>query len=717
MERMTDPFRDVHFGAAAGLSVSYRSAMTGYEEGLADGIYAALGWNGSGYSAWTRNLPGPAVLATAEFAEPQAFALEVDGQSLCSHWQLAGFDKHEEEKGLHAVVTLRHAVRSAEVQVHTLLDGTAILTRWISVTNTGDGPLALGRVAPLSGGLHVVPRWRDHVHGGTPYRLGYPEYSAILHEGGFRWHDLPNAGYYVGSRFLRKRHRHPMFVLEDRATGAHFVCQLAWSGGYRFVFDLNSEGTDAHLWFQALMDAPAPLRVVAPAETVNSAEVHIGMLFGDLDDCVNAMHEHVRRSVMQPQARGRGLWIESGIGPEEVMSQDAVLHHADAAAGIGAEVFFIDASWYSPPDETERWFARVGDWQANAERYPMGIDGIRDHVHAKGMLFGLWMEPERFGVDSGAFAEHSDWCTVGYDGRVRGEVAGGGGMVDLAKPDAAAWVEAQMAGVIERYQLDFFRLDFNATTASPFSCNERDGYLENSDWRYHEAFYATMERLRARFPEVIFEACASGGGRTDLGTVRAFCHTWVTDWQRAPRSFAITNGMTMCLPPEHVDRLLNGQDGFTTASLDFQVRLLLFVRPTIGSATQLGFTPNSVQIARIRHAVELYKEFVRPMLPSSRIFHHTPEMIGPDPKGTGILEVASRERDRAMMGLFQLSDPDHEERRVRFRGLDASGAYRVTLDTGGECFEADGRTVTMDGLTVRLGRALTSELLLAERIR
>ena len=62
------------------------------------------------------------------------------------------------------------------------------------------------------------------------------------------------------------------------------------------------------------------------------------------------------------------------------MSQEAVLHHADAAAGIGAEVFFIDASWYSPPDETERWFARVGDWQANAERYPMGIDGIRAHV-------------------------------------------------------------------------------------------------------------------------------------------------------------------------------------------------------------------------------------------------------------------------------------------------------------------------------------------------
>ena len=558
-DNVTEAFRDVRFVESAGLWISYRSKMTGYEEGLSDGIYASLGWNGAGYSAWTRNEPGPAVLAATSFAEPQAFALEVDGQSLRSHWEHVSSKENEEENGLHAVVALRHELKPVEVEVHTLLDGSSILTRWIAVRNTGKQPVALGGVAPLSGGQQTIARWRDHVEGETPYRLGYMEYAGHLHEGGFRWHELPNSGYFIGSRYLRPRYRHPMFVLEDRATGAHFVCQFAWSGGYRFVFDLDCEGADAHLWFQVLMDAPSPLRMIEPGEVVSSARVHIGMMFGDLDDCVNEMHEHVRRSVMLPQARGRGMWIESGIGPEEVMSQDAVLQHIDVATEIGAEVFFIDASWYSPSDETSKWYARVGDWEPDTDRYPIGIEGIRDYARSKGLLFGLWMEPERFGLDSEAFKEHSDWCTVGYDGKILGEVAGGGGMVDLAKPEAAAWVEAQMAGLIERLELDFFRLDFNALTASPHSWNERNGYLENSDWRYYEVFYAIMERLRNRFPEVIFEACAGGGGRTDLGIARLFCHTWVTDWQRAPRSFAITNGMTMCLPPENVDRLLTGQ--------------------------------------------------------------------------------------------------------------------------------------------------------------
>jgi len=79
----------------------------------------------------------------------------------------------------------------------------------------------------------------------------------------------------------------------------------------------------------------------------------------------------------------------------------------------------------------------------------------------------------------------------------------------------------------------------------PGAKTTRHGYVENGYWRYYEALYAIYDRLRARFPDVVFENCAGGGGRTDIGLVRRFSHTWVTDWQIAPRSFSITNGMLM----------------------------------------------------------------------------------------------------------------------------------------------------------------------------
>jgi alpha-galactosidase len=215
---------------------------------------------------------------------------------------------------------------------------------------------------------------------------------------------------------------------------------------------------------------------------------------------------------------------------------------------------------------------------------------------------------------------------------------------------------------------------------------------------------------------VIFENCAGGGGRTDIGMVRRFSHTWVTDWQIAPRSFTITNGMTMALPPEYVDRLIGGQSGYTTADFDFQSRLLLFVQPTFGFLYPLGSQPNPVLMQRTKRWADLYKNFVRPFMDTARIYHHTPEVAGLDPHGWGVLELDSNDRTRGICGLFQLSAPTQPEYLLRLRGLDVSRRYRVTWDNSGETSVVDGFTLTKQGITVRLEGPLTSELLLFEAL-
>lgn len=83
--------------------------------------------------------------------------------------------------------------------------------------------------------------------------------------------------------------------------------------------------------------------------------------------------------------------------------------------------------------------------------------------------------------------------------------------------------------------------------------------------------------------------------------VRRFGHTDVTDWQIAPRSFTITNGMTMALPPEYVDRILGGQSGQTAANFDFQARLLLFMQPKFGFLYPMGSQPNPSCVKRVCH--------------------------------------------------------------------------------------------------------------------
>ena len=698
--------------------ISFRSGLTVYEEAWVDGLYCVLGWNGAGYLSSVITKPVVPSLNISDFADPQAFRVEIDGQDLRSHWEYSDFEQDDGENRVHTVLTLRHGLRPVTIRVHTVVDGTPVLVRWLEVTNDGSGPAALASVSPWSGGLQTTRRWAQHLSGDESlYSLGYMANTHWGNEGEFRWYPLPDAKYTIGGRRSRDKHRHPMFVLRNNGTGEIFIGQLAWSGGYTLAFDLNADvgGVDdmaAHLSFEFGPDAPAPLRVLAPGETIASPEVHMGMVFGGLDDGVQAMHDHIRQSVFDlPLARGRTSWVEALIGPEVDMSATSVEHEIELAEKLGAEVFIIDAGWYTPPNGEAEWNVRVGDWVVNEARYPGGIDPIRDLVHQKGMLFGLWIEPERLGPASRTLAEHPEWVATDYDG---GRLKGNPSMLNLGDPEVAAWALEQLRGVLINYGLDFLRWDYNVGRIGTAGCSLHDGYWENNYWRYYESFDNIMRSLRAEFPNVVFENCASGGARTDLATVRWFNHTWVTDWQIAPRSFAITNGMTMALPPEYVDRLVAGQSGHVTAELMFQLRLVLFGRPSLGQFHPVGTVMNPQQLESVRHTLDIYKEFVRPMARDSRVYHHTPDVGGPEPKDWGVLELASKDGGSGIVAVFRLSGPGSAapEVVVKLRGADISKRYRVRFDNSGSETELSGYCLVKEGVPVRLEGALTSELLL-----
>ena len=702
---MTETFADIFLSNDPDPTISYRSGLAAYQESLRRGQLVGRGWNGSGYTN-----PEPERFDAGSHPAPQAFWVEVDGQLLRSHWEWRDFSQTEEENGLNAVLELRHTVRPVVVRVHTLLDGTPILTRWLEIENCSEQPAALSAAFPWSGVLQTCAYDIDDE--ASPYSVGYFIDTHWGNEGDFDWRVLPRAGYRIDGRYRRGRHRHPFFVVRNHQGGEQFVGTLAWSGGFAFEFDVDDGDSreGSRLWFRAGPDGPAPLRVIAPGETVTTPEMHMGVVIGSFDDCIQALHDHLRTSVIPPQNPEHAGLVVSGIGPEQELTPELIFSEIDACADAGAEVFLIDASWYTPPHGS--WHATVGDWQVSLERFPGGLKPFRDYVHGKGMKFGLWMDGERVGPESRIAKERPEWLARPY-----GDEGGLGGMIDLTRPDVAEWMESEIDRLIVEHKLDLFRLDYNIGNIGAGAYSAQSGYIENAYWRYYEAVYGIYARLSARHKHVIFQNCASGGARTDVGMVRYFDHTWVTDWQIAPRAFSITNGMSMALPPERVDRLAGmGQSGQRTAELDFQFRLQLFVHPSLNWFHLKDAAPNAVQQARIRNAVRIYKEIVRPIHATSRIYHHTPVVKGFEPRGWGVLELASRDRTRAIAGLFRLSDPAEPEYLLRFRGIDPGRLYRVTFDNSSEGCEVDGMTLARTGIVTRLESALTSELLIVEAV-
>ncbi len=697
--------------------VRYVSNLTVYDEVLTGGRWIGRYWAANGFAAREEDLRWTTEAAHAPLAtvgiDLHAFGLEVGGQSLHFGWELDDIQTvpASSQDKPHAVVKLNSSIRPIAVEIHTLLDDTGFLVRWLTIRNTGSTPSALGAVWPWSGLLARTQEWRELMSDGDApvFTCGYMADQTWGNEGAFQWQPLPQTPLRIESRTGKSGHGTPFFVVRNTASGEHIIGALEWSGNWAVELTCATQTDVALLGFRAGPTCPSPLRVLDPGETVTSPKVHLGVLFADLDACVQAWHSHLRKSVLCPRPPDRELLVcydHWGYHTQEV-TEEGLKFDVDVAADIGAEVFLVDAGWFG--DKGANWHATVGDWEVG-DRLPNGLEAIYAYARKKGLLCGLWMDAERIGPGSKTAREHADWLTKRYN-RVTA-----GGDLDLTNPEAQAWLESQIVALIERYELDYFKLDYN-TTPLEGGHTLRHGYAENTQWRHYEFTYALYDRIRQRFPKLIMENCAGGGGRCDLGMAKRFHHSLASDWQRLPRSVRILNGMTLAMPPE---RLAYFPGVFTNAhirsDLDAQMR-----RSILGVFLVSGLCPdrksyNPQLIESARHHIDIYKAFIRPFLSTCRVYHHTPVLARREPHGWCALECVAEDYTRAVISLFRLAGRAEATYRLCPRGLDLGRSYEVTFDNEGMVVEKSGEELCREGLSISVGQALGSQLLLFQAV-
>lgn len=690
-------------------SITYRSGMTVYQESIADNKFSALGWNGAGFPLDILD-DFPTFLKPKDFPHTEIFRVDVNGISQLNGWKYNDFYTEKYANGsIHSILTVTSAYAEITVKIHTVIDGTAILTRWLEFTNDGDSAINLGNLTVMGGGLETLDNWREYVHEedlNSLYSLGYFEKNAWANEGAFRWHHLTTARTTVSGHYQKNHFRHPMCMLKNNQTGAIWFAQLGYSGGWSVDVDAICDGNSAHLSFAFRIDGENPVYTLQKGETYATPKLHIGMMLGSFDDIVNEMHAHTRRTVYtlpEPLGKKGGL-VECGMGPERIMNVEYCKHFIDTAAKVGAEAFIIDAGWYCPlGTASQEWFPRVGDWEANN---PSDISKVRDYAHSKGMLFGLWASIEQMMSKSKIYSERSAWLTKTYDGE---ETT----VLDFSNPEVVKHIEKVFDKLVNEYGIDLFRLDYNV---GGFNVHFRNELGEDGCARYYDNLYKMFNTLRKRYPDVVFENCASGGMRTDLGIMENFTHTWVSDHQIAPRSVQITNGMTMVLPPERVDRLASGMNSHKYGTLDLIIRHTLFGRPSTNDYNILGTQFNPNQIEFVRHCYDIFKTVIRPFAPSGKIYHHTPEAYATQTKGTIILERSSETKDAGVIGIFRLCGDNSDFTVVYPRGIRIDAEYEVTFDNSSSTIKLSGYEMINNGLRISIPNNLSSELIIYKQI-
>lgn len=696
--------------------VRFHLGPVAYEEALLDGQYLVVNWSAMGRPnergrIWSAFRDGATSWRPLR-SRQHAFFLEVDGQRLADRWEWVDAAEGPTPTGRALAVELCHRLRRIRVKVHTELDGTAFLVRWLEIGNDGDRPAAISDLSPWSGMLWSVGDSRGGpIPVEAPFALGRFRNSEALVEGQFDWETLPDGGLRIENVRGRSGHGCPFIILRNRVTGENVLAHFEYSGNWQMEVSNDHEpalrpGLASHLYLRVGLAGPAPLRVLAPGETVRTPAVHLAQYYGDLDLGVQELHRHLRRSVAPSSPRQPAHPVtcnHTGYTWNAQITEEQLLGEVDLAADVGVELFIVDAGWFG--DASGRWATQVGDWQ-ETPLLPGGLKPIFDHARARGVLAGLWVEIERVGRESRARQAHPDWLM-----RRRGEVIE---QLDLARPEVARYVEETIVRLVDRFQLDCFRLDYNIGVGEGGEV-ERDGFAESTSWRYYDALYDVFDRIRRRFPNLLLENCSSGGGRLDLGMMRRFHWTQVTDnWSPAP-TLKIVNGLSLALPPEQCMTLL-GAISLGTADLDFMLRIGLF-----GHFCVSGIFPTPDEVHRVarerwRHAIRLYKEFARPILSTCRAFHHTPIQRHTELGEWCVLEHAAPDGARAYAGLFRLAGAPSEIYQFQPRGLDAARRYRVTSDNSGHSYEIAGHDLIDRGCRVRVPGPLQSELLLFEAL-
>ena len=710
----------------------YLSGSQVFDEALQNGRLVTRYWNANG-QLWPEMY-----FANQHWSPDQpadTFQLAINNRDLAGGWYWQGAEVMPDASNYrirkdghvtHGVITLLHTEARIEVKIHTRLDGGPFIIRWLEVVNRSDEAVGITGVAPFAG-LLWTHRYEEHLPAGdnVPFEIAYNHMFEWGREGDFYYEPLTGRKMVDGGKNGRSGWGRPAFWTHNRCTGQTFVCELAWNGNYSFELDCRQQEINwgrnqnnpghrtAELFFRmGLSGHDRVLRVLEPDETLVTPSVHMGLFRDNVDTIVQATHEHVRQTVMPVQLTGRQVEIEANhrgylCNRENVPD---IIKDIDVVAAAGAEMYVIDAGWYG--HEPNQWWNNVGDWfDGPWMENGGGLKAVADYAHKKGMKFGLWIEVEAVGGNSELLKNHPEWLF-----RRNGQPIADGRALDLTNPAVVEFAENTIARMIEEYHLDMYRIDHNHCLM-PSGNREYQGFSEDLIWRYYDNFNAMFARLRTRFPQVVFQNCAGGGGRLDWATMANFHNAELSDFMRLPRGFKILNGVTMSLPPEILMRAFGTEacEHVLDGDVDTQLRHCFCRIIFRGIAPSLEtLTPYLKE--RIDHFVELYKTTLRPIMSDGLVFHHTPFLTLAEATPWCVLEYAQQDQTAVAAVIMRTSCAETGEDTdiyvFRPRGIDPDRNYDICLDNAGQHFVVSGRELRRDGIRLRLEQPLTSELLI-----
>lgn len=354
--------------------------------------------------------------------------------------------------------------------------------------------------------------------------------------------------------------------------------------------------------------------------------------------------------------------------------EEKLLAIAATAAKAGVELFVLDDGWFGARDDDT---TSLGDWFVNERKLPGGLCSLGEKIHALGLGFGLWFEPEMVSPKSQLYRAHPDWC-IHVAGRepieMRNQL-----ILDLSRADVCDYVYRAVHEILTANPIDYVKWDMNRNFTNIGSALLPPDRQKELPHRYILGLYGILDRLTHAFPHVLFESCASGGGRFDLGMLYYMPQTWCSDNTDALSRCRIQYGTSLVFPPfamgAHVSAVPNHQTGRVTP---LDTRACVAMSGCFGYELDLNrLSPD--ELLEVAEQIRRVKSVRKTLLYGA--FHRLLSPFEGDDTAWITVSPDRREAVFTLVRAHAQSGSVPSLPFVRLRGLDAALRYRIA-ETG-----------------------------------
>ena len=472
-------------------------------------------------------------------------------------------------------------------------------------------------------------------------------------------------------------------------SGRVLGAALCWSGN----FEIRVAATDEKgFHFYAGIDPMASEYILSPKQTFTTPHLAYTYSNEGMGGVSRAFHRWARTCGMMHNGNAtRSILLNSWEGIYFDITEERIIAMMNDIAAFGGELFVMDDGWFGGKYQRNSDDAALGDWIVDTRKLPHGLDWLIDQLpmtNDQRLKFGIWIEPEAVNTRSELFEKHPEWA---LQERNRELKLGRGGtqlVLDMTNPKVQDFVFDLVDNLLTKHpEIAYIKWDANASIQNCGSTYLPRDKQSNLFIDYHLGLVKTLERIRAKYPNVVIQNCASGGGRANYGLMPYFDEFWVSDNNDALQRVYIQWGTSYFFPSNAMAQHIGGSPYLMTGrTTPIKFRCDVAMSGRLGMELQPAHMTETER-AQCTMAFHDYKE-LRELIQLGNLYrlvspyndqYPMSNVKSPETQSVAALMYVNDTKDHAVLFAYGLSSfMKQASRRIRLAGLDPERTYTLT---------------------------------------